>query len=143
MVDVVRSFPVSRPPAQVVAYLADFSHAVAWDPGTVRCERVDDGPVQVGSRWRNVSKVLGRETALDYELVTLESDHVVLRGTNKSATSTDDIRVVATTAGSTVTYHANIAFTGVARLAEPLMQRVFEKLGDETVEGIQRELGAP
>ena len=143
MVDVVRSFPVSRPPAEVVAYLADFSNAVAWDPGTVRCERVDPGPVEVGATWRNTSKVLGRETELDYELVTLESDHVVLRGTNKTATSTDDIRVVASPTGSTVTYHANIAFNGVAKLTEPLMQRVFEKLGDETVEGIQRELGAP
>ncbi|GAB3441168.1 SRPBCC family protein [Phycicoccus ginsengisoli] len=143
MVDVIRSFPVSSPPAEVVSYLADFTHAVAWDPGTVRCERVDDGPVQVGARWRNVTKLLGRETEIDYELVTLESDHVVLRGTNKTATSTDDIRVVATRAGSTVTYHAHIVFNGVAKLAEPLMQRIFEKLGDETVEGIQRELGAP
>lgn len=100
MVDVSRTFTVPRPPEEVVAYLSDFSNAVAWDPGTVRCDRVGTGPVQVGSTWRNVSKVLGRETELEYVLVTLEPDHVVLRGTNKTATSTDDITVLPDPAGS-------------------------------------------
>ena len=140
MVDVSRTFTVPRSPEEVVAYLSDFSNAVAWDPGTVRCERVGSGPVQVGSTWRNTSKVLGRETEHDYVLVTLAPDHVVLRGTNKTATSTDDITVLPDPAGSKVTYHAHITFNGIAKLAEPLMQRVFERLGDETVEGITREL---
>ncbi|GAB3076083.1 SRPBCC family protein [Pedococcus soli] len=142
MVDVIRTFSVPRSPQEVVAYLSDFSNAVAWDPGTVRCERVGSGPVQVGSTWKNTSKVLGRETELDYVLTTLEPDHVVLKGTNKTATSTDDITVEPDGSGSKVTYHAHIVFNGIAKLAEPLMQRVFEKLGDETVEGITRELGA-
>ncbi|KQU68128.1 polyketide cyclase [Phycicoccus sp. Root563] len=142
MVDVIRMFSVPRSPQEVVAYLSDFSNAVAWDPGTVRCERVGSGPVQVGSTWKNTSKVLGRETELDYVLTTLEPDHVVLKGTNKTATSTDDITVEPDGSGSKVTYHAHIVFNGIAKLAEPLMQRVFEKLGDETVEGITRELGA-
>lgn len=142
MVDVIRTFTVQRSPDEVVAYLSDFSNAVAWDPGTVKCERVGSGPVQVGSTWKNTSKVLGRETELDYVLTTLQPDHVVLRGTNKTATSTDDITVKPDPAGSKVTYHAHIVFNGIAKLAEPLMQRVFEKLGDETVEGITRELGA-
>jgi carbon monoxide dehydrogenase subunit G len=140
MVDVIREFTVPRPPQEVVAYLSDFSNAVAWDPGTVRCDRVGSGPVQVGSTWKNTSKVLGRETELDYVLTTLEPDHVVLRGTNKTATSTDDITVKPDGSGSAVTYHAHIVFNGIAKLAEPLMQRLFEKLGDETVEGITREL---
>jgi carbon monoxide dehydrogenase subunit G len=140
MVDVTRTFTVPRSPEEVVAYLSDFSNAVAWDPGTVRCDRVGTGPVQVGSTWKNTSKVLGRETELDYVLITLEPDHVVLKGTNKTATSTDDITVVPEGAGSQVTYHAHIVFNGIAKLAEPLMQRVFEKLGDETEEGITREL---
>lgn len=142
MVDVTRSFTVPQQPAQVVAYLSDFGNAPQWDPGTVRCTRVDGGPVRVGSTWKNVSKVLGRETELDYSLVTLEPDHVVLRGTNKTATSTDDITVRPHEGGSVVTYHAHIVFNGLARLAEPLMQRVFEKLGDETVDGITRGLAA-
>ena len=140
MVDVIRTFTVQRSPQEVVAYLSDFSNAVAWDPGTVRCDRVGVGPVQVGSTWKNTSKVLGRETELDYVLTTLEPDHVVLKGTNKTATSTDDITVEPEGTGSKVTYHAHIVFNGIAKLAEPLMQRVFEKLGDETVEGITREL---
>ena len=141
MVAVTRTFVVSRPPADVVAYLADFTNAQEWDPGTVRCERLDDGPLRPGARWHNVSKVLGRETELTYELVSLEPHRVVLRGTNKTATSTDDIAVAPEGDGSRVTYSAHIVFNGLARLADPLMQRVFERLGDETVTGIRRALG--
>jgi carbon monoxide dehydrogenase subunit G len=140
VVDVSRIFPVARTQSDVVAYLSDFTNATQWDPGTIRCTRVDAGPIRVGSTWKNVSKVLGRETQLDYELVTLEPDRVVLRGTNKTATSTDDIRVAADGDGSLVTYHAHVVFNGAAKLAEPLMQRVFEKLGDETVHGITNAL---
>ncbi|WP_270887026.1 SRPBCC family protein [Pedococcus sp. 5OH_020] len=144
MVDVSRTFTVTRSPAQVLAYLSDFGNAEQWDPGTVRCTRVDSGEVTVGSRWKNVSKVLGRETELDYELVRLEPDRLILRGSNTTATSTDDIAVVAHPSGSEVTYHAHIMFNGPARLAEPLMQRVFERLGDQTVAGIRRALdGGP
>ncbi len=53
MITVSRTFGVDAPSEVVVAYLADFAHAEQWDPGTVRCVRSDDGPVGVGSSWRN------------------------------------------------------------------------------------------
>jgi hypothetical protein len=34
---------------------------------------------------------------------------------------------------SRITYNAQITFAGAARLAGPLMQRVFERLGDQVV----------
>jgi len=49
MTSVSRTFDVAPQPEVVVSYLADFSHAEQWDPGTERCVRNDDGPVRVGS----------------------------------------------------------------------------------------------
>ena len=48
----------------VFAYLLDFEHAEEWDSGTVSCERLT-GDGGIGTRYRNVSKFLGRETELD------------------------------------------------------------------------------
>ena len=93
MIRVTRTFIVDKPVDVVVGYLADFSNAVDWDPGTQSCERQDSGPVQVGSTWRNVSKFLGRETVLDYRLEALQPGHITLIGSNKTAASTDDITV--------------------------------------------------
>jgi carbon monoxide dehydrogenase subunit G len=140
-VKVTRTMTVPRPVDEVVAYLADFTNAVEWDPGTVRCKRLDDGPVAVGARWHNVSKVLGRETELEYRLQTLEPGHIVLVGTNKSATSTDDITVVANGGGTEITYSATIELNGLVALAAPIMKLAMERLGDGTVTGITGALG--
>jgi len=131
---VSRTFTVKPTPDVVVDYLADFTHAEEWDPGTESCTRLDTGPIQVGSRFHNESKIAGVSTELVYELVTLDADKVVLRGENDSATSTDTITVTPKDGGSEITYEAVIEAKGVGKLAEPLMKLVFERIGSETEE---------
>lgn len=127
-----RTFTVKPTPDVVVDYLADFTHAEEWDPGTESCTRLDSGPIRVGSRFHNESKIAGVSTELVYELVTLDADKVVLRGENDSATSTDTITVTPQDGGSEITYEAVIEAKGVGKLAEPLMKLVFERIGSET-----------
>ncbi|WP_300383815.1 SRPBCC family protein [Nocardioides sp.] len=134
MPTVSRTFTVKPTPDVVVDYLADFTHAEEWDPGTESCTRLDSGPIQVGSRFHNESKIAGVSTELVYELVTLDADKVVLRGENDSATSTDTITVTPKDGGSEITYEAVIEAKGVGKLAEPLMKLVFERIGSETEE---------
>lgn len=143
MVHVVRTFTVTTEPAKAIDYLADFANAEAWDPGTQTCVRTDSGPVQVGSTWHNTSKILGSTTELDYRLTRLDGEGLELTGENKTATATDVITVRPVPGGSEITYDATVVLHGVAKLGSPLMQLEFEKLGNQTVEGIQRELGAP
>lgn len=144
MVHVVRTFTVAASPGPAVQYLADFGHAEAWDPGTRSCARIDDGPVRVGSTWHNTSKILGSTTELDYRLTHLDGERIELVGRNKTATATDviTVRPARHGAGSEITYDATVVLHGIAKLAGPLMQLEFKKLGDQTVEGIRRELGA-
>ena len=136
MVHIVREFEVACPQAAAVTYLADFANAVEWDPGTVSCERIGDpgAPVVAGTTWHNVSKVLGRESELTYELVSSRPDSVVLQGSNDTADSRDAIDVKALDVQrSRVRYEATITFKGLARLADPLMSLVFKKVADDTV----------
>lgn len=129
-----RTFDVRPEPAVVVGYLKDFSNAEEWDPGTETCTRTDTGPVAVGSTWHNVSKIAGVSTELDYRLESLSEDTIVFQGHNESATSTDTITVVPNPegSGSRVTYEANIKMKGMAKLADPVMKLVFEKVGSDT-----------
>ncbi len=138
VIKVERSFDVNRQPDIVVNYLKDFANAVEWDPGTKRCVQQDTGPIQVGTTWDNVSEIRGRETELTYRLTRLEPGHLIFQGTNKTATSTDDITITASGdgAGSSITYRAEIQFNGLAKLAGPFLAREFERLGDETRDSI-------
>lgn len=142
MPSVTRTFTVRPAPAAVIDYLKDFANAEEWDPGTESCTRVGDGPVAVGSRWHNVSKIAGVTTELDYELTELTDSRVVLVGRNDSATSTDTITVLPSGEGSEITYHADLDMHGLANLAAPAMKLVFEKLADDTEEQLTRALDA-
>ncbi|HSU03429.1 MAG TPA: SRPBCC family protein [Nocardioides sp.] len=134
MTTVSRTFDVRPEPAVVVDYLKDFSNAEEWDPGTETCTRTDSGPVAVGSTWHNTSKIAGVSTELDYRLESLTSDTIVFTGHNDTATSTDTITVVPNPegAGSRITYEANIEMKGMAKLVDPIMKLVFEKVGSDT-----------
>lgn len=133
MTTVSRTFTVSPPPDVVLDYLKDFSNAEDWDPGTESCTRNDTGPVRVGSTWHNVSKIAGQKTELTYELIELTDRRIVFVGENDTATSTDTISVVAVERGGTeVTYEAVIEMNGAAKLTEPLVKVVFEKIGNDT-----------
>jgi carbon monoxide dehydrogenase subunit G len=140
VVQVTRTFTVSRNADFVVGYLADFSHAEQWDPGTVSCQRQDSGPVKVGSTWRNVSEFLGRKTELSYRLESLQPGHIVLVGSNKTATSTDDITVRDAPDGSEVTYQATIELRGLAKLGAPVVAAAMQRLGDKTAAQMQETI---
>ncbi len=142
MVHVIRTFEVHVNPSVALEYLKDFSHAVEWDPGTVSCERIGDefAPIEIGAKWHNVSKLIVISTELEYELRELQADRIVLRGTNKTATSIDDIRVEPSTAGSMITYEATVTFNGAAKLTDPLMKLIFLKLAKDLVVDMTKAL---
>lgn len=133
MIDVERTFEVRQPVSVVIDYLKDFATAERWDPGTKSCTRTDAGPVQVGSTWHNVSEFKGKDTELEYRLVEMTDSRLKFQGENKTATSQDTISVQATGTGSAITYHAQIEFHGLAKLATPFLKSEFEELGDKTV----------
>ncbi|MBA2695010.1 MAG: SRPBCC family protein [Actinobacteria bacterium] len=142
MVHVTRQFAVNVDQAAAIDYLKDFSNAVEWDPGTVACERIDDGPIRVGSRWHNTSKLIVINTELEYELTELRDDGLVFVGTNTTATSYDRINVISTGGGARLTYDATVTFNGKARYADPLMTLIFLKLARDTVRDLTRALEA-
>ncbi|WP_329459483.1 SRPBCC family protein [Streptomyces sp. NBC_01497] len=133
MVHVVRSITVGRPLDAVVAYLADFSNAVEWDPGTRVCERADPGPVYEGAHWHNVSEIRGHRTELTYRLARMEPDRLTFVGCNETATSTDDLTFEARGGGTRVVYDARVRFNGLAKLADAFLRREFDRLGDAVV----------
>ncbi|MCW2840393.1 MAG: polyketide cyclase [Aeromicrobium sp.] len=132
MTKISRTFKVAPSPTVVLDYLKDFSHAEAWDPGTESCKRLDGGPVAVGSRWHNTSKIAGVSTELEYELKELTDERIVFVGTNDTASSTDTITVLPSGTGSEITYDADIELKGAAKLGAPVVKLVFEKIGSDT-----------
>lgn len=143
-VDVERVFTVAASAEGVAEYLRDFSRTEQWDPGTVSCRRLDDGPVGVGSRWHSVATFLGRRTELVYELTRDDPDGLRFVGRNDTATATDDIAITPGPAPGTtrIAYRSHIEFTGLAKLGAPVAKLALEKLGADTEKNLVRVLGS-
>ena len=126
-------------------YMADFANAAEWDPGTATAERLDTGPVGLGSVFRLGVRVGSRTTSLDYRIVTFERPHrVVLLGESGTIRSEDTVTVVhAADGGSILTYDADLTLKGGFALANPFLGLFFDRIGDKGVGGIRATLGGP
>ena len=140
--EIVRTLTVPRTPEEVFAYLEDFTNTDEWDPGTVRTTR-ESGDGGVGTRYHNVSRFMGRETELTYVVEEVDPPRRFrLRGENKALVAHDTMTLVPTTSGGTeLTYRAEFAFKGLARLVAPLTAPAFRKLGDEAEAQLRKVLG--
>jgi uncharacterized protein YndB with AHSA1/START domain len=134
-----RTVTTTSPPEKVFPYLVDFRNAEEWDSGTKTCELVsgDGGP---GTVYRNVSEFVGNTVELEYTAQTVEQPTFVIVGHNDTTTSRDTITVTPHADGSTVVYRAEFTFTGVAKLAGPLMKPLLDRLGDKTAEQLKSSL---
>ncbi|MFI8423419.1 SRPBCC family protein [Streptomyces sp. NPDC085479] len=135
MITLERNILLPVPLDDAVSYLEDFERTEEWDPGTVRCARVDEGPVRPGSTWHNTSRFRGRTTELDYRLKVREPARLVFEGVNSTVVATDEMRFAARSAEVTsLTYRASFRFKGLARLATPFLRTDFERLADGVAE---------
>ena len=66
---------IARPPAEVMAALTDYDRLGEWMLKVVAFEKLTEGPLRVGSRWKHLRQRFG-ETAADLnEVVRLEPPH--------------------------------------------------------------------
>ncbi|MGH1562820.1 SRPBCC family protein [Mumia sp. DW29H23] len=141
MVAVSRTLTVDKPLAEVFAYLSDFTTTEQWDPGTVETTRVS-GDGGVGTRYRNVSKFLGKSVELTYETTRFEPDAVFeVTGHNDSVTTKDHLVFASTGSGTQVRYVADFAFHGaVDKIPDAILRLPLERLADKTVRQMQDTL---
>lgn len=119
---------------KVYASLIDLDSAERWMQGLVRIERLDGGPIQEGSKWKETRKMFGTEATEHFEVVELNEPYkIVLRcdGTKGTTgkgefvftyilTSMDEI--------TEVTLNGEInGLTGMARLFGKMMAGTFKK----------------
>ncbi|WP_299056297.1 SRPBCC family protein [uncultured Nocardioides sp.] len=147
MPDVERTVTVDKPIDRVWDYVTDFRSSEEWDPPTVRTDRTS-GDGGVGTTYHNVSKFLGSEQEVTYEVVehtrpTAGSPgRFVMHGDAGSIKLVDTITFTEEAAGRTsVTYHAEFIPDGTAaKLAAPVMPAALKVLGDKVAASLEERL---
>jgi carbon monoxide dehydrogenase subunit G len=130
------------PIEEAFAFVADFANSQHWDPGVATSERIDEGPVGLGARYRLGVRMRGRVAPMEYRITTYEAPRrVVLTGEGSSISAVDEIRFEPTASGGThIDYTADIHLGGWMRLLEPLVGGSFAKIAKDALGGMQQAL---
>ena len=129
------------PVDEAFEYLADFSRTAEWDPGVSDARRVTRGPVRLGTRFRVTISVLGRRIPLEYRITEFERpSRLVLSGGDRYLNSVDEITFASRRGGTRITYEARVEWTGIRRLADPLLDLLLQRAGRLAVRGLRERL---
>jgi hypothetical protein len=122
-------------------FLADFSRTAEWDPTVVEARRLTPGKVRLGSSFRVSVCFLGRAVPLEYRITEFERpSRLVLSGGDTSLRSIDEITFVSRPGGTRLTYEARLELTGIRRLADPILDVLFQRIGRLAVRGLRERL---
>jgi carbon monoxide dehydrogenase subunit G len=129
------------PVDEAFAFVADFANAQHWDPGVATSERIDEGPVGLGARYRLGVRMRGRVAPMEYRITTWEpTSRVVLTGEGSNVSAVDEIRFEPAGSGTRIDYTADIRLGGWMRLAQPFADGAFKKIATDALGGMQRAL---
>jgi uncharacterized protein YndB with AHSA1/START domain len=105
-----RTITTPLPVTTVFAYLADFSNAFEWDPGTESSVARDGAEPAEGTVYDLVVTFGSRTLPMTYEITSIEENkRVVLSGDGSTTKAVDTMTFSPTADGGTVvTYEADI-----------------------------------
>lgn len=128
--------------AEAFAYLADMRNFAEWDPGVRRARLVaGDGPGPDASYLLAVKGVVGDIEMRYHTLQYTPDERIIVRAETSMFVSLDEIVVIATDEGCSVTYDAQLDLRGPLRLFDPLLGLTFDRIGDRAAKGLRRVLG--
>jgi hypothetical protein len=124
------------------AYMADLRNFAQWDPGVISSTQVEgDGP-EPNAAFDVEVKGIPRPITLRYRLSSFEAPNLFVAEAKSSLlTSVDTITIRRDDAdGSLVTYDAELTLNGPLGLADPLLARAFDGIGDRAARGLVEAL---
>lgn len=131
MPQLVRSVYTSRPLELVWSFLSDFTTTEQWDPPTRRTRRVE-GDGGVGTVYKNVSHVRGRDVPITYTVVEHTPPHrLQLRGDAGRVQFLDTIDLQPLADEVRIRYTVDYRLRGPAVVATPLFARAMNRVADD------------
>jgi uncharacterized membrane protein len=126
------SVTINAPLAAVFDYLVDGENLPAWDASIVECRRIGPGPIEVGTRYRGASKIMGRRIEWTTEVIDLVAGvRAVSRAVDGALTFTVRYEFAETPEGTSVRYllTADSGLGGAfGRVMEPLVEKAQTKV---------------
>jgi uncharacterized protein YndB with AHSA1/START domain len=120
---------IDRPIEEVFAFATDPDNVSLWQSTSLETEQTSEGPVGVGTTFRDTSKFLGRRIESTYEVTENDPPHKqCMRITSGPIPGSGCYALEPTDGGSTrFTQNFEADVGGFFRLAEPLVGRAIRR----------------
>jgi carbon monoxide dehydrogenase subunit G len=127
----------ARPAQEVFDLVADFGNVADWDPMFEESMRLDDGPLDVGSRFKVKGSMAGKTIDLDMEIVEYNRpQRVVIKGVGDGLETREDISVQPVAEGCEVTYHSEFS-TDKPDIVDAASKPAYMAIGKRAINGMQ------
>lgn len=94
MTNINTTIEIKGDPAEIFAFISDPSNNPKWQGGMVAAEVTSSGPLGVGSTYKQVAKMLGREINSIFEIVAYEPGRLIKGRTVESSFPITFTRIV-------------------------------------------------
>ncbi|MDQ0226236.1 SRPBCC family protein [Metabacillus niabensis] len=143
--EIQKNFNVSQ--QTTYSSLLDLDAAKHWMQGFVGIERLDGGPIKVGSQWRETRKMFGKEATEHFEVIELEEPNkIVLCCDGAKGTTGKGLFVftyIITSSGneSNVVLHGEIkGLSGLTKLFGKMIAGSFKKACEKDLDALKAYL---
>lgn len=129
MIELTIETEIERPPAEVFAFATDPARLPEWQTNTVSAVPLEDGPLRIGSRLREVHRGPGgKELESLVEVSELEPNRRFgLRMIEGPLPVDGQLRFQPSAAGTRFAFTVEARPTGAMRLAQPLLRLALKR----------------
>ena len=124
MITLRNQLDIDRSIAEVFDFIVNVENAPKWQPAVIETTRITDGPIRVGTQFREVAKFMGRNTNTICEVIELEPlKRFAFKGTSNGPVSYQSTYTFEANGNATrIAIVGNFRFKGVWRLLEPFIK---------------------
>lgn len=118
---------LNRPVEQVFAFLMDISKLSTWQSNLIKTESLTEGPLHLGSRFREIRRLGRKESEIQGEIIAFEANKHFETKTLTKPQVTVSYSLEAENGGTRLTHRFVMLTDGLMRLFEPIIANSIKK----------------
>jgi uncharacterized protein YndB with AHSA1/START domain len=129
---------LNRPVEQVFAFLMDTGKLSTWQSNLIKTEKITEGPLRMGSRFREVRRLGRRESEIEGEITVFEPNQRFETRTLTKPQAMVSYSLDPEHGGTRLRYKFALVTSGLMRLLEPMIASSIKKDTEADFETLKR-----
>ena len=131
---------LNKPVEQVFAFLMDTTKLTTWQTNLIKIDKITEGPLRMGSRFREIRRLGRRESEIQGEITAFEPNKRFETKTLTKPQVTVSYFLESEEGGTRVRHRFVMLTGGLTRLLEPMIAKSIREENDSDFKNLKRIL---